>query len=179
MVHSGYVRPGGGFRTLSVERINRRRAVVESIGRRRIQVAGFTLIELTVVVGIIGILLAVAIPLLLGAQQNAKDASAKAKASTALKAQREIAADGNGYGDSIAVEAAEPTLNALPLPDGTEAVVQGVVYIRDVSESTVTIVARSASNTCFWVKQEVDRVLYAKGGCDADDVDSLTFGTRW
>jgi hypothetical protein len=70
-------------------------------------------------------------------------------------------------------------LDARPLPDGDAAEVLGAVYIRDVSENTVTIVTRSASNVCFWAKQDRGQTLFAKGSCNADDVAQLTFGPRW
>jgi type IV pilus assembly protein PilA len=168
--------------TLGVERINEG-AVVNSIGKRRRHLErvadGFTLVEVMVVVLIIGVLLAVGIPLLLGAQDRAKDTSAKAKASTAMKAQKAIYADNGGYGDPSLVEDAEPTLDAEPLPDGAEAAVLGRVYIRDVSDKTVTLVSRSGTGTCFWAKVVDGKALYAEGGCSADDVDSLTFGSKW
>jgi type IV pilus assembly protein PilA len=182
MVHSGYVRPGGRTRTLSVERVSGEGQSEMSIGSSRRDLEredGFTLLELMVVVVIIAVLLAIGIPLLMGAQDRAKDTSAKAKASTALKAQKAIYADNGGYGDPSLVEEAEPTLEAETLADGAEAEVLGRVYIRDLSADSVTLVSRSGSGECFWAKAEGGQTLFAKGSCDADDIASLTFGSKW
>jgi len=54
---------------------------------------GFTLVELMIVVTIIGILLAVGIPTLLGSRDRASDNAAKARATQALKSQKIAASD--------------------------------------------------------------------------------------
>ena len=147
--------------------------------KRTKEESGFTLLELMIVVLIIGVLLAVGTPLLLGAQTRAKDSSAKAKASTAVKAQKAIYADNGGYGDPSAVEQEEPTLDADPLPDNGQASVLGKVYIRDVSADSVTLVSRSGSGLCFWAKTAAGQTFYAQGSCSADAVSTLTFGSNW
>ena len=59
--------------------------------------AGFTLIELMVVVLIIAILLAIAIPTFLGAQNKAKDRSAQSSLRNGLTAAKTIYADSSDY----------------------------------------------------------------------------------
>jgi type IV pilus assembly protein PilA len=57
---------------------------------------GFTLVELMVVVLIMAILMAIAIPTFLGAQNKAKDSSTKADLRNAMTAAKSIAADQGG-----------------------------------------------------------------------------------
>src|SRR3954447_26094199 len=61
---------------------------------------GFTLIELMVVVLIIAILLAIAIPSFLGARSNAQDRAAQSDARNALTAAKTYYVDSQKYVDS-------------------------------------------------------------------------------
>jgi type IV pilus assembly protein PilA len=75
---------------------------------------GFTLVELLVVILIIGILAAIAIPSFLSQSGKANDASAKSLVRTAETAAETYAADHNGAykGMSVAeAQALEPSLN--------------------------------------------------------------------
>jgi type IV pilus assembly protein PilA len=85
---------------------------------------GFTLIEILVVVLIIGILAAIAIPSFLGQTGRANDAAAKTQIGTLQTAMKEFATDNDGSysGATLAkLEAIEPTLN-----DETTAVAKEV-----------------------------------------------------
>jgi type IV pilus assembly protein PilA len=91
---------------------------------------GFTLIEILVVVLIIGILAAVALPSFLGQTARANDAAAKTQVGTLQTAMKEFAMDNDGSykGATLAkLEATEPTLK-----DETTAVA------KEVSGATAT-----------------------------------------
>ena len=113
---------------------------------------GFTLIELMVVVMIIAILMAIAIPTFLGAQDKAKDRGAQSDLRNALTAAKVIATDNAGlfYSsgttviDNAAMAAAEPSLTF----SGTVAT-NGTVFVATtaggVSIDLVTTSAKSAT----------------------------------
>jgi type IV pilus assembly protein PilA len=85
---------------------------------------GFTLIEILVVVLIVGILAAIALPSFLGQTARANDAAAKTQVGTLQTAMKEFAMDNDGSykGATLAkLEAVEPTLK-----DETTAVAKEV-----------------------------------------------------
>ena len=132
------------------------------------------------VVVVIGVLVAVAIPTFLGARERTNVASAKSRAVQALKTQKTLYADGKGYeADPTKLTEAEPSLDFRALA-GSEVPteVQGVVYIRDVGTDTVTVVARSPEGDCYWARDVGGSTTYAKGGCTAVPTNS-TFSSSW
>src|SRR3954468_9639315 len=74
---------------------------------------GFTLIELMVVVLIIAILLAIAIPSFLGARGKAQERAAQSNARNALTAEKTYYTDQQVYADDSAgaIKAIEPSLD--------------------------------------------------------------------
>src|SRR5215211_2216927 len=81
--------------------------------------SGFTLVELLVVMLILGLLAAIAIPAFFNQRDKAKDSDAKASVRTAQTAMETYSTDNEGsYGgaDDTALEAIEPTLADAPNP---------------------------------------------------------------
>lgn len=115
---------------------------------------GFTLIELMVVVLIIAILIAIAIPTFLGLRRRAQDRAAQSDLRNALTAAKAYFTDDEEYAGFDAADGAaiEPSLDWA---DG-DAVAQGVVNIAGVTASGVVpqeimLQTLSASATSFCI----------------------------
>ena len=119
---------------------------------------GFTLIELMVVVLIIAILLAIAIPTFLGAQNKAKDRSAQSSARNTLTAAKTIFADNGKYTDAtvVALTAVEP---AFTFQDAASTGPK-IVSIDSTVVTDFYAAAMSATGTCYFIKD----VIASPGG---------------
>src|SRR5688572_9060396 len=81
---------------------------------------GFTLIELMVVVLIIAILLAIAIPTFLGARERAQNRAAQSDIRNALAAEKVYYTDAELYtSNTSAIDSIEPSLDYIAMTAGT------------------------------------------------------------
>lgn len=113
--------------------------------------AGFSLVELMVVVLVIAVLLAIAIPMFLGARAQAQDRTAQANLVTAAKAESTLAASDSAFTAVIAaLEAEEPALDWSGASDSSVHVVVGDVIAGDSRQ--VLLYTQSGSGTWFGIK---------------------------
>jgi type IV pilus assembly protein PilA len=131
---------------------------------------GFTLIELMVVVLIIAILIAIAIPTFLGLRRRAQDRAAQSNLRNALTAGKAFYTDDETYAgfDAAAGELIEPSLTWDD--DGTTAAVPGTVEIKvPGTVEHLLLTTYSASGTYFCI---LDDVVGVDAGTFYDDVDA-------
>src|SRR4051795_2797024 len=116
---------------------------------------GFTLIELMVVVLIIAILLAIAIPSFLGARGKAQDRAAQSNARNALTAEKTYYTDNQVYSalpaDLTAIEPSLTYVNAAPA-QGTKDVqlLKGDVTTGAAVTAGVICIEAKAANGNIW-----------------------------
>jgi type IV pilus assembly protein PilA len=135
--------------------------MLEKLRQRSSSESGFTLVELLVVMLILGILAAIAIPTFFNQRDKARDASAKEAARTAQTAMETYAIDHQGKytgADATALDAIEPTLDPAKLAVTAAADNYSVTATSDTG-TTFTITKAASGATSFSCSSP------GKGGC--------------
>ena len=136
--------------------------------------AGFTLIELMMVVLIIAILVAVLIPTFVGAKQRAQDRAMQSGMRNALTAAKVIYSDHGDYTEATVagLGVVEPSLTFVVA--GSISPGPNVVSVKPASASYIVMAGQSRSGTCYFLADDASvggvGVQYAKGSttCDAN-----------
>ena len=122
----------------------------------RMRDAGFTLIELSIVVLVIGILLGLAVPTFLSAQNSAKAKSAESTVRTALSSVKTVYGDKQTYAIAVGtLVAAEPSLQwvgDLGAPAASSTPTQ-VSY--NATNNVIVLATRSSSGVCYYIRDDV------------------------
>jgi type IV pilus assembly protein PilA len=140
---------------------------------------GFTLVELMVVVFIISILIAIALPQFLGVRVRAWDRSTQADVRNAFAAEKAFYTDTLTYTENAA------TLTAIEaaityVPGDTPAVPDRVYLHHHVATNEIYLSAMSESGTCWYIR-EVDgggAEFAEDAACGVADIQAYTH-TAW
>jgi type IV pilus assembly protein PilA len=125
---------------------------------------GFTLIELMVVVLIIAILMAIAIPTFLSARNTANARAAQSNLRNAVTAQTTQFSANNAFTNSVSsMNKAEPAISWNAYTTTTVLAGGSNVYFQTDNATTATnleIVALGADNKCYWEWDNNGQVVY-------------------
>lgn len=152
---------------------------------RRDDETGFTLIELLMVVTIIGVLLAIAVPTFLGARGRSNDRAAQTLVRNLLVSAK--TAEISGTASASSIQADEPTLHVVDANAPAQAKESEVsVWVDAVAgERFMILASRSASGSCFAVlepEHQSTRYQERPAGtpCTADSFDpSVGWSDQW
>lgn len=128
--------------------------MLEKFRERRNEEAGFTLVELLVVMLILGILAAIAVPAFFSQRDKARDADAKSSVRTAQTAMEAYATDNGGSyagvaADGAELKAIEQTLNNATLTVSSTADTYNLTATSDVAGQTFSINRSGTGTTTF------------------------------
>ena len=143
--------------------------MVQKLRQRSQSESGFTLVELLVVMLILGLLAAIAVPSFFNQRDKARDADAKAGVRTAQTAMETYATDNGGAytGATVALlEGIENTLNDVNLAPAPV-----------VTANTYTVSATSTTGNVFNISRAADgTVSYT---CTTGGTDGCPTGGNW
>ena len=128
--------------------------MLKAIRKRMDREEGFTLIELMVVVLIIAILIAIAIPTFLGARKRANDRAAQSNLRNALTAEKTYFTDAQVY-TSVGTQLSSVEGSLVWRTGAVVATANpGDVYVEAPSASVVCVSVKSASGSYFGIRDD-------------------------
>jgi type IV pilus assembly protein PilA len=142
---------------------------------------GFTLIELMVVVLIIAILLAIAIPTFLGARTKAQDRASQSNLRNALTAEKTYYVDNQQYTATLAsLTAIEPSLTyaASAAPAVVNSVYVTVSTVTNTND-TIVLASKSASGKCFYLQDTTGTGTTYESDTACGAAAAAAYGPKW
>jgi type IV pilus assembly protein PilA len=141
---------------------------------------GFTLIELMVVVLIIAILIAMAIPTFLSARTRAQDRAVQSNLRNALTAERVVYTDAQAFtSDPAMMTPVEPSFVYV---DGDTPSLTNRVYLHvhpSLFDGELFISAKSASGRCFYIRERPSIGTAYASSTNCGVADTQTYLNAW
>ncbi len=148
--------------------------MVQKLRERSQGEGGFTLVELLVVMLILGLLAAIAIPSFFNQREKAKDADAKAAARTAQTAIETYATGNQGSYVGATAGAATDDLNVIePTLNDSDVAVSGLA----ANEYTVTVTSDGTAANEFSISRNADGTTDLS--CTTGGTDGCPSGGNW
>ncbi len=163
-----------------IERLNEKRH--DEIEEGMEADAGFTLIELMVVLLIMAILLAIAIPTFLGVKGGAQDRAAQSNLNTALTNAKAVYGNNQTYGASSALAQASLTSSeaSLTFNTGTSTNQNTIAVATDGTGNGLILVAKSSAGDCWGIETNETTAQTPTGGSAWPNATSAgTYYTSW
>jgi len=145
---------------------------------------GFSLIELVVVLGVVALLIAIAIPVYMGFQARSHDTVTRQHLVTAAKVEASFGADGEFSTDTGQLALLEPALDWTGIDPASIHVDVAEVVAGSGRNEQVLMYARSNSGTWHGIRLVAVGGLAGRHTClgpDVTDVNDITscVGTEW
>ena len=154
--------------------------MLAALRQRRQDDEGFTLIELMVVILIIAILLAIAIPTFLGARQRAQNRAAQSNIRNAFTAEKTFYTDSQVYTNSAAaMTAIEPSLSYTQTGRNATAATRTVLLVVNLA-GVLTVAEQSAAGNCYWLTDNpASGTKYGQSGAACGNLPAAGTADSW
>ena len=143
---------------------------------------GFTLIELMVVLLIMAILLAIAIPTFLGVKGSAQNRAAQSDLTNAITSAKAVYTNAGNYGGSSSLAAgmnkAEPELSFGVAAVSYSTATPHAISVETSTDGLIVVMAEQAANqTCWYIMDNEEPSAANDGLSNATTQQGITYGS--